>query len=199
MSAKICTAEYMLSDTLGVGMRRSWYPRVVAERFLESTKDGPIKRAPDPVPMIDGDLTWFNNGNDAQRVLVLVHRAPRSIVAQSPTTVLVADAWSWRVGRSPSADYPTIAQDAFGGRFQIDRPSVADKDLQYGRYFLDGDDSQAYVDLGIVPPMQSFHFRYLASVYTPGVWTTPSEFEPRWEASARWTRLLALASPVGAL
>ena len=38
MSAKICTAEYMLSDTLGVGMRRSWYPRVVAERFLYKQK-----------------------------------------------------------------------------------------------------------------------------------------------------------------
>lgn len=196
LSLKICTSEYMLSDPNGVGPSRTWYPRIVAERFLESTKDGKIDRAPDPVTMIDGDLTWFNNSKDRQRVVVSVHRGPRSIVAQSPSTVILQDAWSWRVGKSPSADYPSVMQDGFGGRYQIDRPSAKAEDLQYGRYFLDGDDSQVWVDLGIVPPQQSFHFRYLCAVQTPGTWTSPSEFSPRWEASARWTRLQAIASPV---
>lgn len=198
-SLKICTGEYMLSDVRGVGVARTWLPNVIAEQFLESTKDGEIKLAPDPVTMIDGDLTWFNNSRDPVRVAVMVHRAPRSIVAQNPATVVIHDAWSHQVGKSPSADYPSVIQDAFGGRLQVDRASVAKDLLQFGRFFLDGDDSQTYVDLGEVPAKQSFHFRYLAAVQTPGVWTQPSEFEPRWEAYARWTRLVAIGSPVGAL
>ncbi|ACF05035.1 hypothetical protein Nigel_32 [Mycobacterium phage Nigel] len=198
-SLKICTGEYMLSDVRGVGVARTWLPNVIAEQFLESTKDGEIKLAPDPVTMIDGDLTWFNNSNDPVHVAVFVHRAPRSIVAQNPATVVIHDAWSHQVGKSPSADYPSVIQDTFGGRLQVDRASVAKDLLQFGRFFLDGDDSQTYVDLGEVPAKQSFHFRYLAAVQTPGVWTQPSEFEPRWEAYARWTRLVAIGSPVGAL
>lgn len=198
MSLKICTSEHMISDTNGLGLRKTWLPRVVAEQFLESTKDGEIKLAPDPVTMIDGDLTWFNNSPDAQHVWVCVHRAPRSIVAQSPSTVVIHDAWSHQIGKSPSADFPSVIADTFGGRMQIDRASVAKDQLQFGRYFLDGDDSQTWVDVGVVPPQQSFHFRYLAAVQTPGVWTSPSEFEPRWEAQARWTRLVALAGPVAA-
>jgi hypothetical protein len=198
-SLKICTGEYMLSDVRGVGVARTWLPNVIAEQFLESTKDGEIKLAPDPVTMIDGDLTWFNNSRDPVRVAVMVHRAPRSIVAQNPATVVIHDAWSHQVGKSPSADYPSVIQDTFGGRLQVDRASVAKDLLQFGRFFLDGDDSQTYVDLGEVPAKQSFHFRYLAAVQTPGVWTQPSEFEPRWEAYARWTRLVAIGSPVGAL
>ncbi|AKY02748.1 hypothetical protein AVV09_gp35 [Mycobacterium phage BrownCNA] len=198
-SLKICTAEYMISDVRGIGVRQTWLPHVVAEQFLESTKDGEIKLAPDPVTMIDGDLTWFNNSPDPVRVMVMVHRAPRSIVAQNPATVVIHDAWSHQVGKSPSADYPSVIQDTFGGRLQVDRASVAKDLLQFGRFFLDGDDSQTYVDLGVVPAKQSFHFRYLAAVQTPGVWTQPSEFDPRWEAYARWTRLVAIGSPVGAL
>ncbi|AER49347.1 hypothetical protein STINGER_32 [Mycobacterium phage Stinger] len=198
-SLKICTGEYMLSDVRGVGVARTWLPNVIAEQFLESTKDGEIKLAPDPVTMIDGDLTWFNNSRDPVHVAVMVHRAPRSIVAQNPATVVIHDAWSHQVGKSPSADYPSVIQDTFGGRLQVDRASVAKDLLQFGRFFLDGDDSQTYVDLGEVPAKQSFHFRYLAAVQTPGVWTQPSEFEPRWEAYARWTRLVAIGSPVGAL
>lgn len=199
MSLKICTAEYMISDTNGLGVSRTWLPRIVAEQFLESTKDGEIKLSPDPVTMIDGDLTWYNNSADAQRIWVLVHRAPRSIIAQNPATVVIHDAWTHRVGKSPSADYPSVIQDTFGGRMQIDRASAAADTLQFGRYFLDGDDSQAWVDLGVVPARQSFHFRYLAAVQTPNIWTVPSEYEPRWEAYARWTRLVALGSPVGSL
>lgn len=197
MSVKLCTAEYMLSTTGGLGMSRHWFPRVVAEAFLESTKDGEIKRSPDPVTMIDGDLAWFNNNPDPQVVYVQVIRAPRSVVSQSPGTVVIHDAWSFAVGQSPSADYPSVIQDTFGGRLQFDRPAAAAADLRYCRQFFDGDSTQAWVTIGEVAPQESLHFRYLAAVQTPGVWTTPTEFDARSEAHARWARLLAFATPVG--
>lgn len=196
MSLKICTAEYLISDSNGLGVGLSWLPRIVAEQFLESTRDGEIKLSPDPVTMIDGDLTWYNNSRDPQRVWVLVNTAPRSIVAQSPATVVIHDAWSHRIGETPVADYPSVIQNTFGGRLQIDRASTGRADMQYGRYFLDGDASQTWQDIGIVPARQSFHFRYIAAVQTPNIWITPSEFEPRWEAYAHWARLLAFAGPV---
>jgi hypothetical protein len=202
VSLKICTAEYMISDVNGLGFRRTWLPHVIAEQFLESTRDGEIKLSPDPVTMIDGDLTWFNNSPDQVRVGVMVHRAPRTIVAQNPATVVIHDAWTHRIGESPSADYPTVIHDTFGGRLQIDRASAASDAIQFGRFFLDGDDSQVWVDLGIVPARQSFHFRYIAAVQTPNVWTVPTGDDastPRWEAYARWTRLVAIGSPVGSL
>ncbi|QHB37771.1 hypothetical protein I5G63_gp030 [Mycobacterium phage Imvubu] len=198
MSVKVCTAEYMISDVRGLGVARTWLPRIVSEQFLESTKDGEIKLSPDPVTMIDGDLTWFNNSRDPQRIGVSVHRAPRMIVAQSPSTVVIHDAWSHQVGVSPEADYPSVIADTFGGRIQIDRASVAANDIQFGRYILIGDDSTRWVDLGVVPPRQSFHFRYIAAVQTPGTWTLPgtdSDVVGRWEAHARWTRLTAMAVP----
>ena len=197
MSVKLCTSEYMLSTTGGLGMARHWFPRIVAEAFLESTKDGEIKRSPDPVTMIDGDLSWFNNNRDAQVLHVQVVRAPRSVVSQSPGTVVIHDAWSWAVGVSPSADYPSVIQDTFGGKLQFDRPAAAAADLRYCRQFYDCDSTQAWVPLGTVAPQESIHFRYLAAVQTPGVWTTPTEFDPRSEAHARWVRLLAFATPVG--
>jgi hypothetical protein len=197
MTVKICTIEYMLSTVDGLGMSRNWFPRVVAEAFLESTKDGPISRAPDPVTMIDGDLSWLNNTKDPLMLHVQIIRAPRSVVVQSPGTVLIHDAWSFAVDKNPTAEYPTVIQDTFGGRLQFDRPSAAAADLNYCRQFYDSDSCSVWVNLGRVEPEESLHFRYLAAVQTPGVWTTPSEFEPRWEAQARWTRLLAFATPVG--
>lgn len=197
MTVKICTSEYMLSTVKGLGMARHWFPRVVAEAFLESTKDGEITRSPDPVTMIDGDLSWFNNNPDPQIVFVQIARAPRSIVAQSPGTVVIHDAWSWAVGESPTADFPSVIQDTFGGKLQFDRPSAAAADLRYCRQFYDADATTAWVSVGQVDALESLHFRYLAAVQTPGVWTTPSEFDPRWEAHARWARLLAFAVPVG--
>lgn len=197
MSVKPCTAEYMLATVDGMDMARTWFPRVVAERFLQSTKDGEITRAPDPVTMIDGDVTFYNNSRDPQIVMVQVHRAPRSILAQNPSTVVIHDSWSWAKGVSPVADYPSITQDAFGGRAQIDRPENAADALKFGRLFIDGESSQAQIPIGELPPKHSLHFRYICAVQTPGTWTAPSEFEPRWEAHARWTRLRVLASPVG--
>ncbi|MCV7424330.1 hypothetical protein H7K45_27665 [Mycobacterium yunnanensis] len=195
MTVKICTSENMLATVNGLGMARHWYPRIVAEAFLESTKDGEIQRAPDPVTMIDGDLTWFNNTRDPQAIIVQVLRAPRSVVVQSPNTVVIHDAWSFAKGTSPQADFPSVIQNTMGGRMQVDRPSAAAADLQYARLFFDTDSAQSWVDVGVIDPGDSLHFRYLAAVQTPGVWTTASEFEPRWEAQARWTRLLAFATP----
>ncbi|SII08733.1 Uncharacterised protein [Mycobacteroides abscessus subsp. abscessus] len=197
MSIKVCTSEYMLSTVNGLDMRRNWFPSIVAERFLQSKKDGQISRSPDPVTMIDGDLTYFNNTPDPVYITVQVIRAPRSIVAQNPGTVVIHDAWSWAVGKSPTADFPSVIQDSFGGRGQVDRPENAADKLLFGRFFADGDSSQAWVNVGQLDAQDSLHFRYLAAVQTPGVWTTPSEFDPRWEAQARWTRLLAFAMPIG--
>lgn len=197
MTEKICTSEYMLGTIDGLGLARTWFPRIVAEAFLESTKDGEIERAPDPVTMIDGDLSWYNNSTDPQVLIVQVMRAPRSVVAQSPGTVVIHDAWSWAVGQSPSADFPSVIQDTFGGKLQLDRSSVAAEDLHYSRAYYDSDATQAFVNVGQVDPGESLHFRYLAAVQTPGVWTTPSEFDYRWEAHARWARILAFATPLG--
>ncbi|ANZ52331.1 hypothetical protein J3996_gp37 [Mycobacterium phage Laurie] len=198
MSVKVCTFEYMLSTVNGMDLARHYFPRVVAESFLESTKDGEIKLSPDPVTMIDGDLTWFNNTTDDQWVVVQTQRAPRSIVAQSPATVVIHDAASFDVGISPQADYPSVMQDTFGGRGQVDRKEARAEDLLYGRLFYDSDSTQAWRTVGVVPAGQSMHYRHLTAVQTPGTWISPSEFEPRWEASARWVRLLAFATPVGA-
>lgn len=197
MGVKICTSEAMLGNVSGLGLRRNWFPRVVAEAFLESTKDGEIKRSPDPVTMIDGDVTWLNNSGAVQSIFVQVLRAPRSVVVQSPSTVVIHDAWSWAVGESPTADFPSVIQDTFGGKLQYDRPSAAAADLVYCRQFYDSDSAQAWVRVGNVLDGESLHFRYLAAVQTPGVWTTPSEFDARWEANSRWARLLVFATPVG--
>lgn len=197
MGVKLCTSEYMMSTVRGLGMARHWFPRIVAEAFLESSRDGEIKRSPDPVTMIDGDLSWFNNNPEPQMMFVQIIRAPRSVVIQSPGTVVIHDAWSYAVGESPTADFPSVIQDTFGGKLQFDRPAAASADLKYCRQFFDSDSSTAWVSVGQVNAMESMHFRYLAAVQTPGVWTTPSEFDPRWEAHARWARLLAFALPVG--
>lgn len=196
MSLKILTSEFMVSTTEGTGMRRSWFPRIVAEAFLGSTKDGEVSRAPDPVTMVDGDLYWYNNSPSDQYVIVMVTRAPRSIIVQSPGTTVIHDAWSWDIAISPRAEYPGVAQNTAGGRFQIDRGDAPRDTLAYGRVFLDFDARQEYVDVGVVPARQAMHFRHLTAVQTPGIWVLPSEYESRNEAHARWVRLVAFACPV---
>lgn len=197
MSLKLCTGEYLISDSRGFGLRQNYLPRVVSEQFLESVKDGEISRAPDPVTMIDGDLTWHNNTDDVQMLFVQEHRAPRTLVSQSPGTVVIHDAHSFAIAKNPQADFPSITQHMTGARLQIDRGSVARDQLLYGRIFMDYDESWAWNDLGEIQPGESVHYRYLAAVQTPGVWTLPSEFDPRWEAHARWTRLRMYATPRG--
>lgn len=199
MSIKVCAAPLLISTTAGIGLARNYFPRIAKEVFLESTKDGEIERSPDPVTMIDGDLTYFNNSDVELRIWVQVNRAPRTITTTNPVTVVIHDAWSWAVGVNPQADYPSVGQDSFGGKLQIDKASVSGEDLKYGRYFLEGDDCQTSVDVGLIPANQALHFRYVASVQTPGVWTTPTETTPIYEAKSFWTRLVAFAIPENTL
>lgn len=196
MSVKPCTLSYMLATVDGLGMARHFYTRVVAEVMLESKKDGEIQRCPDPVTMIDGDLTWYNNTKDPQIVGVHIQRGPRSIVAQSPATVLIRDAWTHAVGVNRTADYPSFTNNACGGKLQIDRSSTAAADIQFGRVFYDYDDEPTWENVGQVDPGEALHFRYLCAVHTPGVWTTPGEGTPKWETKAQYARLRAWAGPV---
>ena len=198
MSIKPCLSGFMVATPAGIDLARNWFPRKVKEVFLESSKDGEIKRSPDPVTMIEGDLAFYNSTDESQRMSVTLQRSPRTIVVQSPSTVVIHDAISWAVGNSPIADYPSVMQDSFGGRAQIDRPEVAADQLKFGRLFLDSDGTQSVFQIGEVGPKESLHFRYVCSVQTPGTWTSPSEFEPRWEANARWARLIAYAEPMRA-
>lgn len=195
MSLKVCVGPHMISNVNGTAPARTWYPQVVKQAFLGSTKDGEIERSPDPVTMIEGDLPVANNNLFPIFVRVQVHRAPRSIVSTNPVTVVIHDAYSYAVGVSPQAEYPSVGLDQFGGKLQLDRAATNADDLKYGRYFLDCDDTQRYVTIGIIPPGQSLHFRYLCAVQTPGVWTKPTEDTPRYEAHAYWTRLVALGMP----
>lgn len=195
---KICSFEYLLSTVDGLGVATDWLPRVVKQAFLQSTKDGDVSISPDPVTMISGDLSWYNNTDDSQYICVIIHRAPRSITAQSPTTVIIQDAWTTLISPvGTAADYPSVDADNMGGRLQIDRPAANPDDLLYGRYFLNMDDSQVYVPVGIVPPTWTFNIQYLTAIQTPGTWIEPTQFNGEWSATANWARLIALASPVG--
>lgn len=195
MSIKVLTSEAMLSTVNGLGMRQCWGPRIVCEAFLESTKDGEISRAPDPVEMIHGDMSWFNASGIIQAVGVMVQRAPRSVVSTSPVTVIIQDATSFAVGFHPEADYPSLERDYMGGKVMLDTPETAPEDMLFGRFFLDTDASESWVHVGDVSPGEAIHVRYLCAVQTPGGWVQPSEFDVRYEAFARWARLQALAWP----
>jgi hypothetical protein len=194
---KILTAEYMLSTVAGLGVSTTWLPQPVQQAFLQSTKDGTIAISPDPVTMISGSMSWFNASADSQHITVLVHRAPREITVQDPCTIIITDGWSFQVGTNPQAITPSVSDDTFGGRLQIDPPDTLAANLTYARYFLLADDSVSYVPVGVVAPGQSFQFQYLAAVQTPGVWTQPTAFTGEYMAYCYWTRLVALASPVG--
>ena len=194
---KIATAEYMLSTTAGLGVTKSWLPQVVQQAFLQSINDGNVAVSPDPVTMISGTMSWFNAAADPVDVWVIVHRAPRGIIAQDPCTVIITDGWTWQVGLNPVANTPSVSDDQFGGKLQIDRPNTLAANLQYARYFLQCDDSVVYVPIGIVPCQQRFVFSYVAGVQTPNVWTMPTAFQAEYMAYSYWTRLIALASPMG--
>lgn len=196
MSIKVCTSEHVISTTAGMAMRRTWFPSYLKGAYLLSTKDGEIQRSPDPVTMIEGDLAFYNNSPAALDVWVTVQRAPRSIVTTQPGTVILQEAYTFDVGIDPSAEEPSVFRDAFGGKMQTDKAATSGKDLKYGRYFLDDLDSLVKVPCGTVPAEQGLHFRYICAVQTPGVWTTPTEEPPRYEANARYVRLFADSLPV---
>lgn len=199
MSMKICVGPHMQSTVDGTGLAPSWFPGIVDEVFLESTKDGTIQRAPDPVTMIEGDLYWVNGGKAPVVGSVIVQRAPRTVVSTDPCTVLIQDAWSFQVARSPQADTPSVTQDSAGGKLQTNGSWVAPPDLVYGRFFWEGDASEAVQPVGVIPPGEAVHFRYLAAAHTPGLWISSDEpdADPRFEAFAYWTRLLLFTTPGG--
>lgn len=199
MSLKVCTGPHLISTVDGTGLAKSWFPGVVDEVFLESTKDGEIQRAPDPVTMIDGDLYWTNGGTEALTGTVIVKRAPRTILTTDPCTVLIQDAWSWVINASPQADSPSVTADSAGGKMQTNKASTASKDLAYGRFTLEIDESEVTVPVGVIPPGEALHFRYLAAAHTPGLWISSDDpdDDPRYEAHAYWTRLLLFVTPGG--
>lgn len=199
MSLKVCTGAHMLSTVQGTGLAKSWFPGIVDEALLESTKDGPIERAPDPVTMIEGDLYWINGGTDPITATVLVQRAPRTVLTTDPNTVLISDAWSWVINASPQAETPSSTSDHAGGKMQTNRASVSGSDLAYGRFVLEMDASEAVQPVGVIEPGDALHFRYVAAAHTPGLWIQNDEpdADPRFEAFAYYTRLLLHATPGG--
>lgn len=190
MSLKICTAEFMISDSVGTGFSQSWLPAMTAERTPTSGKDGNVDRAPDQVPFIDSEILWTNSYADPVHVGVSIHRAPRSFTSSSPNTLVLDDAWTFDIGDSPSAPVPTGTNSGVGIRFQTRQNAYA---LVYTRIFRDFPDSVSYVEVGAVDPGQTMHFRYRCLFSTPGGWRTP--VQPLHIAQARFARLRMWTGP----
>lgn len=192
MSLRICTAEWMISDFMGTGFSQSWLPTLALERMLVSTRDGPVDRAPDPIPFIDGDMLWSNPYDDAIHAMVSVHRASRFLLTSNPNTLVLDDVWAWDVGVSPQAPIPTGNVAGFGIRQQQNR--FAQTPMIFDRLFADIPDYISYVDIGEIDPGEAVHFRYRCLFSTPGNWRVP--LQPRFEANARWARLRLWTAPM---
>lgn len=190
MSLKICTAEFMISDSRSTGFSQAWLPQLAAERLATSGKDGNVDRAPDQVPFIESEILWTNRYADPVHTCVSIHRAPRTLVTSSPNTLVLDDAWTWDIGVSPSAPAPYGTNSGVGVRFQTRESS---RPLIYTRFFRDFPDSVSYQDLGAVDPGHTLHFRYRCLFSTPGGWRTP--VQPLMLAQARWARLRLWTSP----
>lgn len=190
MSQKICTAEFLISDSTGTGFTQSWLPTMAVERMATSGKDGNVDRAPDQVPFIDSEILWSNPYDEAVHTMISIHRAPRSITTSTPNTLVLDDAWTWDIGESPSAPTPFGTNSGVGVKVQS-RQSFESQ--QYSRLFRDFPDSVSYQDLGAVDPGEALHFRYRCLYSTPGTWRTP--VQPLHIASARWARLRLWTAP----
>jgi hypothetical protein len=190
MSLKVCTAEFMISDSSGMGFASSWLPTLVAERMAVSGRDGEVDRAPDQVPFIDSEILWTNNTDDTVHVMVSVHRASRSILSSSPNTLVLDDAWTSDIGVSPSAPAPAGTSNGVGARIKTRRSYQS---LIFSRIFRDYADWLSYVEVGAVDPGETVHFRYRCLFSTPGEWRTA--VQPRYEAHARYTRLRMWTAP----
>jgi hypothetical protein len=193
MSMKICTLEYLISDSNGLGFAKSWLPRMVSERFAPSTKDGLVDRAPDPIPFIDTDISWTNSAAEPQHLAMAVHRASRTIITSNPNTIVLDDAYSWDVGPSPLAPRPSGTFNGFGGRVKTTR-STDTTPPQFSRLFQDQADWIHYEEIGRIDPGDTVHFRYMCLFSTPGEWRAATQ--PRHEAYARWVRLRLWAAPM---
>jgi len=190
VSLKVCTSEFLISDSRGLEFSPGWLPSLVAERMAVSGKDGNVDRSPDQVPFIDSEILWTNSGDDSVHTMVSIHRAPRSIVTSTPNTLVLDDAWTWDIGVSPSAPLPFGTNSGVGIRFQT---TQSFNPVIYTRLFRDFPDSVSYQDLGEVPPGETVHFRYRCLFSTPGNWRAP--VQPLLLASARWARLRLWSSP----
>lgn len=190
MSLKICTAEFLLSDSSGLGFTQNWLPTMVAERMAVSGRDGVVDRAPDPVPFIESELLWTNTGDSPVHAQMSVHRASRFLLSSSPNTLVLDDCWSFDIGLSPSAPTPTGTSNGVGTRLKTRRSFET---LVFGRIFRDFPDWISYVEIGAIDPGDTVHFRYRCNFLTPGEWRTP--VQPRHEANARWARLRLFTAP----
>lgn len=190
MSLKVCTAEFLLSDSTGMGFNAAWLPTLVAERMAVSGRDGEVDRAPDQVPFIDSEILWTNTTDDTVHVAVSVHRASRSLLSSSPNTLVIDDAWTSDIGLSPSAPAPAGTANGIGARIKTRRSYQS---LIFSRIFRDYADWVSYVEVGAVDPGDTVHFRYRALFSTPGEWRTA--VQPRYEAHARYTRLRMWTAP----
>lgn len=191
MSLRVCTAEYMLSTSKGTGFAPSWLPQVVAERMATSGRDGTVDRAPDGIPFIETDILWTNMTGDPLHLHMSMQRASRSLVTSNPNTVTITDAYAFDTGISPSAPAPASATDGFGARLKANRSTATS--LLFGRMFRDIPDWVTNVEIGLLEPEESVHFRYRALFSTPGQWRTGSS--ARHEMYARWARLRLWSAP----
>lgn len=192
MSLQICTSEWMASGPQGTGFSPAWLPRIVAERFAGSAKDGEVSRAPDPVPVIDTMLTWTNTTGAWQDCRLVVHRASRSVITSNPNTVVLDDGVSWDVGQSPRAALPTVSADGVGARIKT-TPNILNETI-YGRLFNDWDDWTSIHTIGAVAAGETVDIRYQCALTTPGQWRGGSS--PLHQSFARWARLLLWAAPL---
>lgn len=190
MSLRICSAEFMISESSGTGFSGAWLPTIAAESFVTSGKDGAVDRSPDQVPFIDAEMLWTNSYDDPVYAMASVGRAPRSIVTSTPNTLVLDDAYSWDIAVSPAAPTPFGANNGSGERVQNQPTTLA---VGYLRYFRDFPDSTTYMSLGTVDPGESVHFRYRCLFSTPGNWR--AAVQPLFLANARFARLRLWVSP----
>lgn len=191
MSLSICTSAWMFTGPAGTGPNDAWYPRIVRERMLASSRDGSVERAPDPVPFIDGDLAWTNETSAVQVCVLLLHRAPRRMVAANPNTYALDDAISWDVGLSPNAPTPYAQNSGIGAR-AMNTPATVNQ-TYYGRLFRSWDSSVRREQIGEVEPGETVHVRYSALYTTPGSWRAPSQGLQ--VVRAYWAKLQLWAGP----
>lgn len=191
MSIPICSSEWMLSGPRGTGFADGWLPRIVGERFVTSTRDGEVQRAPDPVPFIEAELTWANNTGTDQQVWLGTHRAPRVVIAANPNTYALDDALSWDVAVSPNAPAPFAAENGVGARCQT--TPFSSNQVGYTRLFRGWDDSVRTDEIGTVPAGETVHVRYAALYTTPGSWRAPNQALQ--VVRAYWVRLRLFAAP----
>ncbi|MBX9921259.1 MAG: acyl-CoA dehydrogenase family protein, partial [Mycolicibacterium frederiksbergense] len=71
MGLALCTAEHMISDRNGIGMRSTWFPRVVDEAVLKAEKDGDHY-------IVNGSKTWNTMGHWADWIFCLVRTDSKS-------------------------------------------------------------------------------------------------------------------------